>query len=65
MNYDFVKLKLDNGDEVFINITKIALCTVKEKIIEITLVNDKEYILNKEICKELLEELNFRSTNNE
>jgi hypothetical protein len=65
MDYDFVKLKLDNNDEVFINITKIALCIVKEKIIEMTLVNGKEYILNKEVCKELLEELNFWSTNNE
>ena len=65
MNYDFVKLKLDNDDEVFINTTKIALCIVKEKIIEVTLVNGKEYILNKEVCKELLEELNFWSTNNE
>lgn len=63
--YDFIRLELENGDIVFVNLMKIVLCLVRENIVKITLFDGSEYVLNKNVCSELLEELNFWSVNDE
>lgn len=61
--YDFIKITLENGDNLFLNLMKIAICVEKENIVEFTLLNGNQFVLSKAVCNELIQELNFWSVN--
>lgn len=63
--YGFIRLKLENGEKLYLNLMKITMCIVKENFIEVTMIDGNSYALNKKVCSKLLEELEFWSVNNE